>query len=119
MFVLRFEDAERGAVHGLVETHVGAVDEAVGVLGVELRGEAGDGSSFGVAGGNVGVEIGIAGEYVAEAGEIVVEVGEVAGYESCFGMALGGALENFYHAREANDVGLVVETPFVGVHQAV
>ena len=30
-----------------------------------------------------------------------------------------GAFENVDHARELDDVGLIVETPFEGVHQAV
>jgi hypothetical protein len=34
-------------------------------------------------------------------------------------MALGGALENFDHAGEVDDVWLVVETPLVSVHEAV
>ena len=60
VFVVRFEDAEGDAVHLLCETHVGAVDEAVGVFRIELRGEARDWGGLGIAGGDVGVEIGIA-----------------------------------------------------------
>ena len=44
---------------------IGTVDEAVGMLGVKLRSEAGDGRGLGVASGNVGVEIWIAVENFA------------------------------------------------------
>src|SRR5690242_1215558 len=39
MLVLRFENAEGDAIHLRVESHVGAVNQAVRILRVELRGE--------------------------------------------------------------------------------
>ena len=81
VFVKGFEDAEGDLVHALVEAHVGAINEAVGVLGIELGGEAGDGGGLGVASRDVGVEVGIAFEDFAEVIEIVIQVGEVAGDE--------------------------------------
>ena len=81
VLVLGFENAEGDSVHAAVESHVGAVDQAVGVFGVELGGETGDGRGLGVAGGNVGVQIGIAVEDFAEVIEIVIQIREVAGYE--------------------------------------
>src|SRR5262245_61713712 len=98
VLVSGFENAEGGLVDLEIESHVGAVDEAVCVLRIKLCGETRDGSSLGIAGGDVRVKIRVAFEDFAEMREIVIEVGEVASYESCVAMTSDGALENLDHA---------------------
>jgi hypothetical protein len=48
VLVLSLENPKGNPIHGLVESHVGAVNQAVAVLFVKLGGEARDGCGFSV-----------------------------------------------------------------------
>src|SRR5580704_18230265 len=81
VFVERFQNSESSLVHRLIKTHIGSINEPLGVLRIKLRRKARDGRGLGIARRNVGIQIRISLEHLAQPRQIVIQVREVAGDE--------------------------------------